>query len=295
MQKVKSLLKQAKQIDRREAILLMAHVLKVSQARIIAHEDLIVDEAKAKRYLSLIARRAKKEPIAYLVGYQPFFGLEFKVNNNTLIPRPETETLVEKIISDMNREQKRKKNLIVVDIGTGSGCIACSIKKKFDDAKVIASDSSPATLSVVKYNANKLSTAIKVIHSNLFDTKLQKVIAKNISLEEDGVLFVVANLPYLPYSDLDAMQKDVVNYEPKFALFANDDGMDLIKKCVQQLKKFLTPYSTSKLSWNLYFEIDPRQVKKLKLYIKENFSEARVKFEKDLCGRYRYMILTRRA
>jgi release factor glutamine methyltransferase len=184
--------------------------------------------------------------------------------------------------------------LIVVDVGTGSGCIACSIKKNRPEAEVMASDNSPATLSVVKYNANKLSTGIEVIHSNLFDKKLSSAIARKISSKESVALFVIANLPYLPHSDMGTMQKDVILYEPKNALFADDDGMELIKKCIQQLKKFLTPYSIAKLSWYLYFEIDPRQVKYLKRFMRENFTNTKVKFEKDLCGKERFMISVRR-
>ncbi|MDF1497075.1 MAG: peptide chain release factor N(5)-glutamine methyltransferase [Patescibacteria group bacterium] len=295
MSTIKKLLSDANDLDRREAILLLAYAAHVSGTYIAAHMDEQIGEIYAKKFLRLIARRRKNEPIAYLVGYQPFYGLDFKVNRTTLIPRPETEVLVEKIITDMNREVKRKKKLIAVDIGTGSGCIACAIKKNQPEAEVVASDNSPATLSVVKYNANKLSTPLELIHSNLFEKKMGSVIARKISNKESVALFVAANLPYLPHSDMDTMQKDVINYEPKNALFAGDNGTELIKKCIQQLEKFLTPYSTAKLSWHLYFEIDPRQVAELKKFVKENLPNAKIKFEKDLCGRVRFMILTRHA
>ncbi len=138
MTTIKKLLSDAKDLDKREVVLLLAHVLKKSETHVISHEDEVVSDTGAKKFLSLIKRRRKNEPIAYLVGYQPFYGINFKVNRTTLIPRPETEVLVEKIIADMNREVKRKKKLIAVDIGTGSGCIACAIKKNRPEAEVIA-------------------------------------------------------------------------------------------------------------------------------------------------------------
>ncbi len=293
MDTIKKLLSDAKDLDKREVVLLLAYVLKKSETHVISHDDEVVSDAGVKKFLSLVKRRQKNEPIAYLVGYQPFYGLDFIVNRTTLIPRPETEVLVEKIITDMNREVKRKKKLIAVDIGTGSGCIACAIKKNQPKAEVIASDNSPTTLSVVKYNANKLSTALEVIPGNLFGKKMSSALVRKISAKESVALFVVANLPYLPYSDMETMQKNVVKYEPKNALFADDDGMELIKKCIQQLEKFLTPYSASRLSWHLYFEIDPRQVDCLKKFVKGTFKNTKVKFEKDLCGRMRFMTVTR--
>ena len=113
MPTVKKLLFDARDLDRREAILLLAHATGASIPHIASHADDIVSPANEKKFQRLVARRRKSEPIAYLVGYQPFFGLDFKVNRSTLIPRPETEILVEKIIADMNREVKREKKLIV--------------------------------------------------------------------------------------------------------------------------------------------------------------------------------------
>jgi len=294
MPTIKKLLSCAHGLDRREALLLLAHVLGVSESYIAVHTEEKPGADKINRFMRLVMRRRKNEPIAYLVGYQPFLNQNFKVNRTTLIPRPETELLTEKIIADMKREVKRGKKSVVVDIGTGSGCIACSIKKTLPEAEVMASDSSPAALSVVKYNANKLSTGVEVIHSDLFDKKLSARVVKKIRIKEGTVLFVAANLPYLPFSDLAAMQKDVINYEPKNALFADDDGMELIKKCIQQLKKFLTPYSASGLGWYLYFEIDPRQVNELKKFAKKNLQDSKIKFEKDLCGRIRFMTAVKR-
>jgi release factor glutamine methyltransferase len=289
---IKDLLNKAKDIDSREAILLLAFVLKKSQAFVIANQKETVSAIKAERFLKLVKRRIENEPIAYITGSQPFFGLDFKVNRRTLIPRPETETLVEKIISDMSREEGRKKNLALVDIGTGSGCIACSIAKSLPNATVIASDNSPTTLSVVKYNDINLSTGVKVIHSDLFDKKLSYEVAKIISRQKSVALFVVANLPYLPHSDISTVQKDVVDYEPKNALFADDDGMALIKKCIQQLQEFLLPYSQERVKWNLYFEIDPSQVNALKEFAQCQFKKIKIEIKKDLCGRDRFLIIS---
>jgi release factor glutamine methyltransferase len=321
---IKDLLKNsAKGIDEKEAVLLLARAINKTEAHVLAHGDLNVPDKAEKRFKKMTAERMKNKPIAYILGSQPFCGLEFKVNKNVLIPRPETEELVEmaanQILGHSSRsipctfpikpkvttpESKsgrgnqtgRKKSLsrevIIVDIGTGSGCIACSLKKMFSNAIVMASDSSPATLSVVKHNDKKLSTGIKVIHSNLFSGQLLNAVSTEIKKLKRVDLHVIANLPYLPYSDKNDMQKDVVDYEPNHALFADDYGMALIKKCMQQLQKFTLPHSTNKLQWTLYFEIDPRQKNILRAYAKYLFIKSRVQIKKDLSGKDRFLIIT---
>lgn len=301
---IKELLETANDLDHRESILLLAKAINRPEAYVLAHKEAIVADAGKKRFLRFATARRKHKPIAYIVGNQPFLGYNFKVNGNVLIPRPETERLAEFVLDSISKIKKSgmskrgtndsKKTVVIVDVGTGSGCIACSLKKRVPDATVIASDLSPLALSVVKYNCNKLSTDIKIIHSNLFDKRLANELSKKIDSKESVALFIVANLPYLPYSDQGTMQKDVVRFEPKNALFAKEDGMYLIQKCIQQLKLFLLPYPKEKLFWELYFEIDPRQRTDLKKYLRQIFPKAKPLFLKDLCGRERFMKLIQR-
>lgn len=291
MQSINELLNKAKELDPREADLLLAYAIGKPVAFIKTNAQESVDEVKAKKFESFVERRLKHEPIAYIMNYQPFCGCDFFVDENVLIPRPETETLVEIVTKDIKREEGGDKKITVVDIGTGSGCIACSIKKRFNRALVIASDCSPASLSVVKYNDRILSTALKIIHSNLFGTEIAQELESLLLKQKNVALYVTANLPYLPYFEAEGMQKDVINYEPKDALFADDEGMALIKKCIQQINEFLPPYSSTRLSWKLYFEIDPEQSKELRAFAKQVFDEAKIEIKKDLCGRDRFLLI----
>ncbi len=323
--KINKLLKDANGIiDRKEAVLLMARALHKTEAYVLAYGEENIPDNAALRFKKMANDRMKNKPIAYILGKQPFCGLEFKVNKNVLIPRPETEELVLMVADNVNssapkhtartlpggakRKQKlqsgkgnrnetknsQSRKVVIVDIGTGSGCIACSLKKMLGNTTVFAGDNSPATLSVVKHNDNKLSTGIKVIHSNLFSGALRRAVTKTIAKTKRVDLHVIANLPYLPHSDKDNMQKDVIAYEPKSALFADEDGMALIKKCMQQLHDFLLPHSVLRVNWTLYFEIDPRQKSILQSYAKRLFTQSRVQIKKDLSGRDRFLIISNR-
>lgn len=323
--RINDLLKQAsKKIDRKEATLLLANVIRKDEAYILAHADRDADDKAEAKFNTSVNERANNKPIAYILGKQPFCGLEFKVNKHTLIPRPETEQLVHLVTANINKylrsdstraarranernkivesvkgesrdEKNRKLNkVVIIDIGTGSGCIACSLKKQFEIATVIAGDISPAALSVVKHNDKKLSTGIKVIHSDLFSGALRQIAANTLKKLKRADLHIIANLPYLPCSDRNDMQKDVVDYEPSNALFADDDGMELIKKCMKQLFDFLYPHSPFKISWTLYFEMDPRQKYFLRSYAKSIFNKSQIQVKKDLSGRDRFIIISNR-
>lgn len=277
--------------DPREAVLLLAHVMDRDEVIIKARLDDKVSAKQAKVFLQLAERRARHEPIAYLLRTQPFCGVNIMVNENVLIPRSETETLVEIVKADIRREVAGNKKNIIIDIGTGSGCIACTLKKNFPKAKVLASDYSPAALSVVKYNDKVLHTNLKIIHSDLLGIEIVQELNRIFSNRKSVAVYVVANLPYLPHSDADTMQKDVYSYEPKDALFADDDGMLLIKKCIQQFKVFISHYSARDINWKLYFEIDSRQANKLWGFAKQVFNDTNSEIKKDLCGRDRFLLI----
>ncbi|MBU2566680.1 peptide chain release factor N(5)-glutamine methyltransferase [Patescibacteria group bacterium] len=286
-------------IDTKEAEEILAFVIKKDRTFIKSHKDDLIDTSDYKKFQRLTMRRLKNEPLSYIIGSQPFCGSDFKVNPNVLIPRPETEYLVELIlknIKDTKVGEGEKQNLnksgkeLVVDIGTGSGCIACSISKALPDTQVIASDISEKALSVVKYNNRKLSTGVKVIHSNLLDKKLINFIKKEIDSTKDNVLTritIVANLPYLPSSDAKTMQKDVVDYEPHLALFAGTDGLKLIKKLLLQIKNLKKFTKNQKIT--IWFEVDPRQIAPLLEYAKKTHNGAKIKVYKDLFGRKRFV------
>ncbi|MFZ6015813.1 MAG: peptide chain release factor N(5)-glutamine methyltransferase [Patescibacteria group bacterium] len=284
---VNEALNAAKKSDRREAELLLAAATGKDRAFIKSHGDVVLKPGQVTKYNQFIKRRSAGEPIAYIVGFQPFCGWDFAVDQNVLIPRPETEQLVEIASVEIKQAIADGKKIVVADIGTGSGCIALTIATRFKDVNMIASDNSPATLSVVKHNCKKLSTEnVTVIQDDLFGKDVQESIRRYV--ESLGAeVFVVANLPYLPYSDTDDMQKDVIDYEPHTALFADDDGMALNKKLLKQFFEFRIQNS----EFRVLLEMDPRQARDLSEYARRLWPKKKISVEKDLCGRDRFLII----
>lgn len=174
----------------------------------------------------MIERRSKNEPIAYIVGTQPFWDLEFFVDSNVLIPRPETEILVEKAIELIKKQGLR----LVADIGTGSGCIAITLAKHLPQIKVIAIESSPKALEVAKKNAKKygVEKQIEFIQGNF----LEPIKGRQVDL-------IVSNPPYIPSKDLETLMPDVRDFEPHQALDGGSDGLDFIRKLLKANTKHL--------------------------------------------------------
>lgn len=275
----------------KEAEILLAFVLQQERVWLVAHGEETLLKRQEKRFSSLIARRTQHEPLAYLIGSAEFCGHMFEVNKYVLIPRIETEDLVEKAASGLgsrlhgNDKKKQSLHAIVWDVGTGSGAIAVSVKHTFPTIHVIASDVSGRALAVAKKNAARLLSAEYqpiFIQGSLLTTSIKQAILTH------GVktLIVLANLPYLPHSDKDVLQKDVVAYEPSSALFADEEGNALILKLAKQLAKFIKEYS---LSLTAYFEFDPPQADTLKEKVQTLFPKASVTIHQDACGRERFL------
>jgi len=220
-----------------DAELLLQHATGASKEEIYFEPSREVIEKSYHDYERLIARRKNGEPIAYIVGFKEFFGLKFDVDGSVLIPRPETEELVEKALEYIKNNKKNK--LTILDLGTGSGAIALSIasclknlkaKYDFDDEniQIIASDVSEKALNTAKSNAKKmrLSKKIKFIQSDL----LQDI------KEIQNVDLIVANLPYLDPINRNKYATDL-SYEPHLALYAGENGLDYYKDLFAQIKK----------------------------------------------------------
>jgi len=205
-------------------------------------------------YKKLISRRKKKEPITYITNYKEFFGLDFYVDENVLIPRPETEILVEEAL------KFNKKKAKILDIGTGSGNIIISIGKN-KKAGLYASDVSTQALKIARKNAQRHKVKVRFFKSNLF---------KNIPKISFDI--VIANLPYL---DPKWISEDL-KYEPINALDGGKDGLEIIEKFLKQVKKCLTKNGV------ILFEIDPRQSFQLKKLTKIYLSNKNINLIKDL-------------
>jgi len=267
-----------KKLDPLDLELLIAAAINKPREFVLTHPEYKIKKSQISSLKSQILRRIKHEPIAYILGRKEFYGLEFKVNKNVLIPRPETELLVESVL-----KLKPKKN-IIIDIGTGSGNIIISLVKNLKGENTFfATDISSKALSIAKQNAkkHKLSKEIKFLHGNLFTPFIE-----NCKLKiENSTMIIVANLPYLSYKIYNSTPKDVKNYEPQSALLSSDSGLDHYKKLSKQLSEIKKKCSMFHVS--CFMEISPEQKFPLKKAILSAFPKCHITFFKDLAGKFR--------
>lgn len=227
-----------------EIEILLGHVLGQSKEFLYMNGDYVLTATEAKRIEELAEERIEKEtPIAYLTGYKNFYGLNFKVNKNVLIPRPETEWIVDESLRILAKKQKvsGRKTLRVLDVGTGSGAIAVSIAFNSDASKVqvFASDISDKALSVAKRNALAAKANITFYKAGL------------LSGLKGKFDIIIANLPYVPESDYKKLYENL-KHEPKLALSDGTDDFVLIKKLINQLRTHLNKDAI------VLLEIDPK-------------------------------------
>ncbi len=272
-------------IQPKEAGLLLAHVLKKDQAFIKAHPEFKLSPVQRLNFKTLEKRRSQNEPMAYILKTQPFYGQEFMVNQHTLIPRPETEYLVEIIKHNLKSNSQKK---LILEVGTGSGCLGITLKLQIPDATVIASDISRRALNVARKNARSLGAEVTLVEDDLLGDKLQSKIHQTLKRTCFDSIVLVGNLPYLPTNYKKYMLPDVLRYEPSTALFAGSDGLKLIKKLLIQISK-LEPASMIK---SIYLEIDPSQPKKLAKIVNKLFPAGQMQILPDLSGQKRYLIIT---
>ncbi|MFH1366418.1 MAG: peptide chain release factor N(5)-glutamine methyltransferase [Patescibacteria group bacterium] len=255
-----------------DAEVLLSFLLKKTRSFLYIWPDKTITKEQESRYKQLIARRLKGEPVAYLIKNKEFYGLNFYVDKNVLIPRPETECLIEEIIK-FSRHANGNKRLAICDIGTGSGCLAVTLKKYIPKAKIYASDISKEALAVAKKNAGKHKVKILFKQGNLLKP------FKKTKLD-----LIVANLPYLKPLRKYLKNYPGLKYEPQIALSAGKQGLDLYREFFSQLKKY-QPQA------KVFIEIDPSQVKAIRRIILKNLHKARIEIKKDLSGRDRIAII----
>lgn len=211
---------------RRDAELFLMHSLKRSRAWLIAHDDELLSDDLSMSYTELLERRSKGEPVQYITGEAEFYGLPFLVTPDVLIPRPETEHLVEKVIelaSDLAIPR-------IVDVGTGSGAIAVALANKLPHASITATDISSCALALAAENAKHNGVAVRFLAGDL--------LAPVASEQFD---FVVSNPPYVSVADRDSLDVEVREYEPALALFAGDDGLDVYRRLIPAAFDAATP------------------------------------------------------
>lgn len=214
------------------AELLLMHALGHDRAWIYAHPEEVLPPEQVAQYRGLLSKRAEGTPTQYLTGKQEFWGLEFEVTPAVLIPRPETEHVVEVVLARLG-EKRRGEALQIADVGTGSACIAIALAKELPRAKIYATDISDAALDVAKRNAKWHGTGdqIHFVSCNLLD-----------GVAEPAEFDVIAsNPPYVALRDAESLQKEIREHEPRIALFAGEHGLDVYGPLIQQAGKRLKP------------------------------------------------------
>ena len=256
-------LKQNKiETSRLDSELLLSKILKKNREEILINLDQEVCEKYLPKYKKLLLRRSKHEPIAYITEEKESWSKIFFITSDALIPRPETELMVEKIIKIF-----KNKNISILDIGTGSGCILISLLSELTNSQGVGIDISKKALTIAKKNSEKHRTKNKI---KFLNKSLESRLYQKFDL-------VVSNPPYIKSSDYKNLKEDVKKYEPRIALDGGNDGLDLIKKVIYKTKDIL------KVKGILALEIGNGQFKKVsKILIKKNFKiEHIIKDYKD--------------
>jgi len=252
-----------------EAEILLAHALGLKRTSLITERQIKIETKDFLFYKDLIERRARHEPTAHITGIQPFMSLDFFVDRSVLIPRPETELLVETVLRSTIHDARPT----IADIGTGSGVIAVSLAKYMPNIKVIGIDSSPDAIKVAQNNAehHKVIDCCRFIQGNLFEPLT------------DPVNVIISNPPYIPSADIDKLQPEVRDWEPRVALDGGPDGLDYIRQLITGSPNYL------KENGYLILEFGENQAEKVKSLAKKPFKE--IKILKDYSGIERIILL----
>jgi release factor glutamine methyltransferase len=209
--------------DLLDAQTLLAHALGCDRTHLIVHYNRELSPAQLDSYNKLIARRAAGEPLQYITGHQEFFGLDFEVTPAVLIPRPETELIIEETIRLVQQNDPEKP--VIVDVGTGSGCIAVTLARELGAAQVIATDISTEALSVALRNAerNGVAERVQFIHTDLLTDLPAEPFAD----------FIISNPPYVAEHEMSTLHREVRDWEPHVALTDQGDGLSFYRRLLQ--------------------------------------------------------------
>jgi release factor glutamine methyltransferase len=220
--------------ERRTAGLLLCHVTGIDRTHLLTRSEEQIDETHYRDYLALVERRASGEPIQYLTGHQEFYGLDFIVSSDVLIPRPETEFLIERVINLLKGDAVSSP--LIVDVGTGSGCIAVTLAKQLPRSRLIATDASQAALTVARENAERhgVYDRIEFLEGDLLAPLSDRGL-------EGAVDVLASNPPYVNAGSREALQREVRDWEPGAALFGGADGLAFYQRLLMDGLRYLKP------------------------------------------------------
>jgi release factor glutamine methyltransferase len=258
---------------RLEAELLLAHVLGLSRADLYAHPERALLPNQLVHYQTLLDQRAGGKPLPYLIGHVEFCGLDFSVDPRVLIPRPETETLVDLALTLANRRPPTTDRLAIADVGTGSGCVAVALAVRLPGVRVYALDLSLDALAVARANASLhgVGDRITFMHSDLLEA-----LSKPVDL-------IVANPPYVAADEWPTLPRHICEHEPRLALDGGADGLDVVRRLLEQSPACLRPGGA------LLVEIGAAQGNAATHLARQAFPDAGVTLHADLAGHDRVL------
>ncbi len=286
--------KYSSKIDPFDLEFIISHVLKKPRELVLARPEYKLTKCQISNVKCQILRRSRHEPLAYILGEKEFYALKFKVNKNVLIPRPETELLVEHAINNLKLVIGKNEKINIMDIGTGSGNIIISLACNLaywqagmkhticNRIKYYATDISTKALAVARNNAkfHKIDKKIKFLKGNLLKPIIKKMSNVNCQMS----IVIIANLPYLSPLIHKVSQISVKKYEPKMALLSHNKGLSHYERLFRQIELLVTGYG---LRVTVFLEFSPEQKLALQKLINKYLPKAKNKFYKDLSGKWR--------
>ena len=249
---------------RLEAEIIVTNVLQMPRQHLYAYREEELTSRQEQLLRQFVERRLKREPLAYILGHKEFYGLDLAVGPGVLVPRPETELLVEQALF-LSMMRMESGDLVIAEPGTGSGAVSVNLAIHLPMARIYATELHPAAMNVARFNVRKHNVADRV-------TLIQGSLLEPVQETAD---IIVANLPYVPSGEIATLQPEI-QWEPREALDGGPDGLDVIRSLLQQ------SHSKIKDTGVIILEIDPRQVQPLEELAREIFPSATTITEQDL-------------
>ncbi len=267
----------------RDLIKIMENVLEINETGVLSNLDKLLSDSQYKKVNKIIKRIQNNEPLEYITETGFFYGNKYRVTRDTLIPRPETEILIDLSLSELSfkvydPDKKQKELLNIADVGTGTGCIAVSMALSLKrNTQIYATDKSKSALQVAKENIknSRRDNIIIPIESDIF---LQ--VPKDLRFD-----LIVANLPYISSKKIDGLPKSVKDYEPKEALDGGIDGIEIVKRLLEQSKSRLRDDGV------IILELDPTQIQNVEKIAKKLFPNSTLIRSKDLSQTERFLTI----
>lgn len=251
-----------------ESAHLLCHILGISKTELYSEPERMLTTSEIKELKLLTDRRLHHEPLAYIVGHCEFYGHDFHLSQHTLIPRPETELLVEEAVNFARGHHHPENQFTLADIGTGSGAIAISLALELPEARVYATDIDAQALKTAKINCrhHRVTARVVLLRGNLLEPL------------PEAVNVIIANLPYVRNYELETLEPEIANFEPRIALVGGEDGLDIIRRLLSQIQGKLRPNGC------LLLETGYNQGKAVVSLLTRHFPGADVGLIPDLAG-----------